>query len=319
MNILVTGAAGFIGSHLCERLLRDKSNHVIGIDAMLGDRTLKASNLERLHTHPRFTFHPANLLTVDLEPLLEGVSAVFHLAGIPGVRSSWGAHFQQYVSGNILATQRLLEACRGRKLKKFIYASTSSVYGGKAGAMSEDARPEPMSPYGVSKLCGEHLCRIYMETEKIPIVILRYFTVYGPRQRPDMAFHRFIRQVLHDRSLTVLGDGRQTRDFTYIDDCVEGTVAALYACDVVGETLNIGGSERASIRTVISLIESLLQKKVTIHFSEASKGEPRHTRAALSKAGRLLNYRPLTPLRAGLEKEINDLKRYYKMDETRTN
>ncbi|GAB6931946.1 NAD-dependent epimerase/dehydratase family protein [Calditerricola satsumensis] len=312
MNILVTGAAGFIGSHLCERLL-DAGHTVIGVDALLNPslRPLKRRNLTALLPHPRFRFVEAAIQTADWATLLDGVDAIFHLAGMPGVRTSWGANFSAYVEHNILATQRLLEACARRPLQRFVFASTSSVYGHQTGKVAETRLPAPLSPYGVTKLAGEHLCRAYAERDGLPVVILRYFTVYGPRQRPDMAFHRFIRALLVGEPIPLYGDGHQTRDFTYIADCIDGTVAALTAPDAVGETINIGGTERASLREVIALLEDLTGRRATIAQHDAPQGEPRHTWADISKAQRLLGYRPQVDLRTGLARQIDDLERLY--------
>jgi nucleoside-diphosphate-sugar epimerase len=316
MKIVVTGAAGFIGSHLCERLLQNPEHTVIGIDSLVNERKIRLRNLIQLLEidEPRFQFFPVDLLTADLQPLLAGAGAVYHLAGVPGVRSSWGSQFRTYVENNILVTQRLLEACKGLKLNKFIYISTSSVYGEKEGRITENALTQPLSPYGVSKLAGEHLCRIYRETEGIPTVILRYFTVYGPRQRPDMAFHKFIHQILRGDPVPVYGDGLQSRDFTYISDCVEATVAALKADHVIGETINIGGHERASVQSILKLLEELTGKPVTISTLALAKGEPRQTWADISKAQTLLHYRPAVSLRTGLQREISDLKELYRKE-----
>ena len=309
MKILVTGAAGFIGSHLCERLLQMKDIDVIGIDGFINPslNQSKQRNLRLLLTHPRFQFHQVDLRQADLERFLDGVQVVYHLAGIPGVRTSWGTDFQAYVEHNIVATQILLEAVREFPLEKFIYVSTSSVYGEKVGKVAEDSIPTPLSPYGVSKLTGEYLCKVYQVSYGIPLVILRYFTVYGPRQRSDMAFHQFIIRILHHEPIKIFGDGLQTRDFTYIRDCVEGTALALQAEGVIGETINIGGRERASILEVISLIEDLLNVKATLEFTERLKGDPRDTWADISKAQAILNYNPVSSLKTGLEQEINDI------------
>lgn len=247
MKILVTGAAGFIGSHLCEELLKDKKHNVIGIDDFIGPTpfSLKLKNLKNLLPEKRFTFIKENLLTADLASLLEGVDVIFHLAAIPGVRSSWGNHFHPYAAHNIQALQRLLEACREHSIQTFVFASTSSVYGEKQGKVSENTSLSPLSPYGVTKLTGEKLCHVYKQSFGIPIVILRFFTVYGPRQRPDMAFHRLIKQHLQQKPLTIFGDGQQSRDFTYISDCVKGITAVLGKPHLIGETVNIGGAERA--------------------------------------------------------------------------
>lgn len=308
MKILVTGAAGFIGSHLCERLLQMNDIEVIGIDGFINPSLYqtKQRNLNRLLLHPRFQFHQVDLRQANLEKLLDGVQVVYHLAALPGVRTSWGTDFQSYVDHNIAATQILLEAVRECPLKKFIYISTSSVYGEKVGKVAEDAIPAPLSPYGVSKLTGEYLCKVYQATYGIPIVILRYFTVYGPRQRSDMAFYRFIKGIFQREPIIIYGDGKQTRDFTFIGDCVEGTAAAQYADGVIGETMNIGGRERASILDVISLIEEILNEKATLRFTEWSKGDPRDTWADISKAQSLLNYYPISALKTGLEQQIND-------------
>jgi len=309
MKILVTGAAGFIGSHLCERLLEIKDIEVIGIDGFINPALnhTKLRNLKLLLTNPRFQFHQVDLRKADLAGLLDGVQAVYHLAGLPGVRTSWGTDFQAYVDHNIVATQILLEAVRECPLKKFIYISTSSVYGEKKGKVAEDSIPTPLSPYGVSKLTGEYLCKVYQASYGIPIVILRYFTLFGPRQRSDMAFHRFIKGILQRETIKIFGDGRQTRDFTYISDCVEATVATLYAEGVIGETINIGGRERASILEVILLLQDLLNKKATLEFTERLKGDPLDTWADVSKAKTLLNYKPVCSLKTGLEQQIIDI------------
>lgn len=312
MKILVTGSAGFIGSHLCERLLKMNDIDVIGIDGFINPslNQTKQRNLRLLLSNPRFQFHQVDLRQADLERLLDGVQVVYHLAGIPGVRTSWGTDFQAYVDHNIVATQILLEAVRACPLKKFIYISTSSVYGEKIGKVTEDSIPTPLSPYGVSKLTGEYLCKVYQVSYGIPIVILRYFTVYGPRQRSDMAFHRFINGILQREPIKIYGDGKQTRDFTFIGDCVEGTAAALYADRVIGETINIGGRERASILDVIALIEDILSVKATLEFMPGLKGEPRDTWADISKAQTLIKYNPVNTLKAGLEQQINVIKQF---------
>ncbi|MCB7159081.1 NAD-dependent epimerase/dehydratase family protein [Bacillus subtilis] len=313
MKILVTGAAGFIGSHLCEELLKDKKHNVIGIDDFIGPTpfSLKLKNLKNLLPEKRFTFIKENLLTADLAPLLEGVDVIFHLAAIPGVRSSWGNHFHPYAAHNIQALQRLLEACREHSIQTFVFASTSSVYGEKQGKVSENTSLSPLSPYGVTKLTGEKLCHVYKQSFGIPIVILRFFTVYGPRQRPDMAFHRLIKQHLQQKPLTIFGDGQQSRDFTYISDCVKGITAVLGKPRLIGETVNIGGAERASVIKVVSLIEDISGRKATLHFSDKIAGEPRNTWADISKAKQLLHYNPATSLKDGLTNEITYLSSLY--------
>ncbi|PLT32284.1 NAD-dependent epimerase/dehydratase family protein [Bacillus sp. V5-8f] len=313
MKILVTGAAGFIGSHLCEKLLMDPNNEVTGVDTFIGptSETLKKQNLAALAVHPRFTFKQADLLTVDLDRMLQEQDIVYHLAGMPGVRSSWGKEFGPYVTNNIVATQLLLEAAKNKPIEKFIYASTSSVYGDILGKVAENATPSPLSPYGITKLTGEHLCNVYRISYNIPVVTLRFFTVYGPRQRPDMAFHRFIAQVLKGEPLTIYGDGTQSRDFTYISDCVDGIASVIYRGNLDGQTINIGGKERASINDVIRLIEHLTRKKAKLNYLPKISGEPKHTWADISNARALLGYNPMITLQEGLSKEIEYIKTIY--------
>jgi UDP-glucuronate 4-epimerase len=313
MKILITGAAGFIGSHLCEKLLTDKNYEVTGIDTFIGPTPvgLKHMNLSSLQGHPRFTLYPIDLLTADLEKLLENVEIIYHLAAIPGVRSSWGKDFGPYVTNNIVVTQRLLEAIKNKPLIKFVYASTSSVYGEKHGKVTENTHLSPLSPYGITKLTGEHLCNVYHKSYNIPIVTLRYFTVYGPRQRPDMAFHRFITQILKDEPLTIFGDGTQSRDFTFISDCVEGTAAIINKNNVIGQTINIGGQERATVNEVVSMIEELTGKKANIVYLPKLTGEPKHTWADISTARNLLDYEPKISLREGLAREIEYIRSAY--------
>lgn len=315
MKILVTGAAGFIGSHLCEQLLKDQRNEIIGIDTFIGPtpENLKQVNLTALQNNSRFHFIQLDLLKADLDSLLNDVDAVYHLAGMPGVRSSWGKDFGPYVSNNVSATQRLLEAAQNKNLTKFIYASTSSVYGEKSGKVSEDSCPTPLSPYGITKLTGEHLCHVYQKSFNIPIVVVRFFTVYGPRQRPDMAFHRFILQILKGKPITVYGDGTQSRDFTFISDCIEGTASVLYKDHLIGRTINIGGKERASINEIISMLEQLTGKQAKIIYTQKVSGEPKHTWADISLAKTLLDYEPQVTLKEGLLKEIQYIRSVYQL------
>jgi UDP-glucuronate 4-epimerase len=317
MKILITGAAGFIGSHLSEKLLQTPSINIIGIDDFIGPTPIKMKekNISKLVNHPRFKLIKGNLLTSNLHALLEDIDIVYHLAAIPGVRSSWGKDFDPYVTNNIIATQRLLESCKSTNLKMFIYASTSSVYGERIGKVAEELQPKPLSPYGITKLTGEHLCHVYKGSYGIPVIILRYFTVYGPRQRPDMGFHRFIKQIIQKKPITIFGSGDQTRDFTYIDDCVNGTSSVIKkGNNLIGETINIGGNERASVLEVISLLERVSGVKVIREFSEKVKGEPNQTWADISKARSILQYSPTTTLEKGLRKEFDYFEEIYGSD-----
>jgi nucleoside-diphosphate-sugar epimerase len=306
MKYVVTGAAGFIGSHLCEKLLEQPDGIVVGIDMMTGAGSAWR-NLKNLLRNPRFQFIKGDLREMRLDEPLAGAEIVYHLAGMPGVRSSWGTDFVKYTANNIDVTQRLLEACADARISRFIYASTSSVYGEKTGSVREDAAPAPLSPYGVSKLTGEYLCHVYAHNRGLPVVILRLFTVYGPRQRPDMAFHRFIRSMLEERPITIYGDGMQTRDFTYIGDGVQAIARAAAAEGVIGETINIGGAERASVKEAIGILEELFGRRAKIEWLPRARGEPRHTWADIGKAARLLGYRPRTGLREGLRLQMLDM------------
>lgn len=313
MKILVTGAAGFIGSHLCEKLLSNEKNQVVGIDTFIGPtpKELKQINLQALRKQSRFQLIEADLLTTNLEETLDGIDIIYHLAGMPGVRSSWGKDFDPYVTNNILATQRLLEAAKEKPLKKFIYASTSSVYGEQFGKVIENAYLTPLSPYGITKLTGEHLCNVYLKSYHIPIITVRFFTVYGPRQRPDMAFHRFIAQILKGKHITIYGDGTQSRDFTYINDCIDGIYSIVDKEGLIGQTINIGGKERATVNEVISFIEQITGEKANFRFLPRISGEPKHTWADISNAQKLLGYNPKISLREGLAEEIDYIRSIY--------
>ncbi|MFH1561897.1 MAG: GDP-mannose 4,6-dehydratase [Nitrospirota bacterium] len=304
---VVTGCAGFIGSHLSERLIKE-GYQVKGIDCFLDyyPRQIKEDNLKNLLKEKNFSFVEADILKVDLVKLLDGVEYIFHGAAQAGVRASWGKSFEIYTQNNILATQVLLEASKKLStLKKFVYASSSSVYGDTdILPMSEDGIPKPVSPYGVSKLANEHLCYLYFKNFGVPTVSLRYFTVYGPRQRPDMAFHKFISAILQDKEIQIYGEGNQTRDFTFIRDIVEATFAASQI-DVNGEVFNIGGGSRVTLLQVINLIEELLGKSVKSEYTQTQHGDVLHTWANISKAQKILNYNPSVSLKEGLKEEID--------------
>ena len=303
---LVTGVGGFIGSHLAERLL-DAGHSVIGIDAFTDyyPPQLKRANLQRMSNWPTFHLVAEDLLQCDLTNLLSGVDYVFHHAAQPGVRKSWGTTFETYVRHNILATQRLLETVAAMPVKRFVYASSSSVYGdAESFPTSEDSVPRPVSPYGVTKLAGEHLCQLYWRSHGIPTVALRYFTVYGPRQRPDMAFSAFIHALASDNPIVVCGDGRQTRDFTYIDDIVDANLLAVDKEDAVGEIFNIGGGARVSLLESIHTLEGLMERTAQMHFQESQIGDARDTSADIGRARRVLGYHPKVHLQDGLEQQV---------------
>lgn len=304
MKALVTGAAGFIGSTLAERLVAQGAD-VVGIDCFTDyyPRALKERNLATLRQASHFTFVEDDLLQVDFGTLLDGVTHIFHLAAQAGVRKSWGKDFDVYVSNNIAATQRLLEACAGQRLDRFVYASTSSVYGDEATIpMREDQRLQPVSPYGVSKLAAEHLGHLYHVNYGLPFVALRYFTVYGPRQRPDMGFHRFLTAAMDGRPLVRYGDGEQTRDFTYVADAVAATAAA-GARGVPGRVYNVGGGSRVTVNHVFEIIGGLVGAPVTIDQQPPQKGDMRDTYADTTRAATDLGFAPSVTLEQGLAEE----------------
>jgi UDP-glucose 4-epimerase len=301
MKALVTGAAGFIGSHLSERLV-DAGATVIGIDCFTDyyPRPLKEGNLARLRQSPRFTLIEAPLAEAGLPALLQGVTHVFHLAAQAGVRKSWGRDFRVYTVNNIEATQLLLEACVGLPLERLVYASSSSIYGDDVPMpMREDARPQPVSPYGVTKLAAEQLCHLYHVNHRVPAVSVRYFTVYGPRQRPDMGFHRFFRAVLRGESVPLFGDGRQTRDFTFVADAVSATVAAA-THGVPGGVYNIGGGSRVELLDVFELIRRVAARPLRLDRVDAQAGDMRDTYADTTRARADLGFAPTVTLEEGL-------------------
>jgi len=313
MRCLVTGCAGFIGSHLSEKLV-ESGFEVVGIDSFTDyyDQKIKEANVEDLVKSPNFNLVKKDLLGVDLDKLLEGVDYIFHHAAQPGVIASWGTRFEAYINNNILATQRLLEATKKVSLKSFIFASSSSVYGDCELPMREDRLLSPVSPYGVSKLACESLCYSYWKNFGIPVVSLRYFTVYGPRQRPDMAFHKFIKAMLQGEEITIYGDGNQTRDFTYIEDAVKANFLVMEK-DCSGEVFNIGGGTHTKVNEVTGLLEKLMGKRAHIRHINPQKGDMRDTLADIGKAKRLLDYDPRFDLTKGIKKEIEWLKGIIKL------
>ena len=305
-TFLVTGCAGFIGSSVAEALLR-MGHKVIGVDAFVNNypKEIKEYNLAALRRFENFVFLKADIMALDLETLLRKVDYIIHEAAQPGVRTSWGRTFNSYVRNNVLVTQRLLEACTRVKPKKFVFASSSSVYGdAKQYPVKEDTPLNPISPYGVTKLAAEKLCLAYMANFDIPVVCLRYFTVYGPRQRPDMAIHKFLKNALLGQPITIYGDGMQARDFTYISDVTTATIRAAIS-DVEGVTLNIGSGNPVRLLDLVKLISHLVEKEVEIIFKERWKGDVRVTFADISKARELLDYRPKTDLMNGLKAELD--------------
>jgi UDP-glucose 4-epimerase len=304
MKAVVTGAAGFIGSHLSAALL-DSGASVIGIDCFTDyyARPLKEANLAIVKSRQGFSFVEAALQDLDLAKILTGATHVFHLAGQAGVRKSWGGDFDVYIRDNVHATQRLLESMAGMPIQKYVYSSSSSVYGNDVPLpMRENTYLQPLSPYGVTKLAGEHLGHLYFANHGVPTVSLRYFTVYGPRQRPDMAFQRFLTSVRDGKSITVYGDGEQTRDFTFISDIVAANIAAATQ-GLPGSVYNIGGGSRVTLNHVLELIQKVTGKTVAIQREPEQKGDMRHTYADTSAARRDLDFNPRVSLENGLAQQ----------------
>ncbi len=318
-RVVVTGAAGFIGSHLVERLLADGCE-VVGVDSFEDyyPRPYKEANLAGARTSDRFTLVTDNLLALAsgegaaggesrLAALLADADCVVHLAAQAGVRASWGRSFRIYTENNVLATQLVLEACREVALPKLVYASSSSVYGDTDQLpMREDAKCLPVSPYGVTKLAGEQLCRLYFRNHGVPAVSLRFFTVYGPRQRPDMAFHIFLRALFEGRPLEIYGEGNQTRDFTFVSDIVDGIMLAMKGRD--GAVYNLGGGSRVTLLQAIRTLESASGCAAQVHGEAVQAGDVKHTWADLSLATDELGYAPRVALDEGLRREAQWLR-----------
>ena len=303
MKVLVTGCAGFIASHLCDRLLAD-GHTVIGVDCFTNyyARPVKERNLSGFRSHPQFTFRELDLGTDILADAVAGVELVFHLAAMPGLTRSW-LDFDTYNYHNLTATHRLLEAVKGQRgLTKFVYASTSSVYG-KYASGDESLPTRPSSPYGITKLAAEQLCRVYHDEFAVPAVVLRYFSVYGPRQRPEMGYHLFIDAVLRGKAITLTGDGLQVRGNTYVSDCVEATVRAGFGA-MAGEVYNLGGGELTTVIEVIRKIERLAGKPAIIERHPPRTGDQLATAADIGKYWRHLGWKPTTTLDEGLMNQI---------------
>jgi nucleoside-diphosphate-sugar epimerase len=304
VRAVVTGAAGFIGSHVADSLVAD-GIEVTGVDCFTDyyPRAVKEAHLARLRDDARFRLVEGRLQDLDLAPLLEGADHVYHLAAQAGVRTSWGREFAQYTEHNVLATQRLLEAAVAAGGPRVIYASSSSVYGEVSELPLREGGPcRPVSPYGVTKLAAEHLAVLYHRTYGLDTVSLRYFTVYGPRQRPDMAFHRFLCAARDGEPLRVFGDGRQSRDFTFVSDVVAATRAAAVS-GKPGSVYNVGGGERVELSCVLRLIEEITTRPLRIQHEETQRGDMRDTFADTAAAARDLGFRPGVSLAEGLASE----------------
>ncbi len=313
MNIIVTGAAGFIGSHLCQRLV-SQGYRVTGIDSFLDyyPRWIKEMNIADLKNNSSFKFIENNILELDWNSLLEDVDIVIHLAAQAGVRASWGKSFLIYTKNNIEATQLILEASKEKKLKKLVFASTSSIYGDTDEIpMKESSVVKPVSPYGVTKLAAEGLCNLYWKNYGVPCVSLRYFTVYGPRQRPDMAFYRFILALFENREITIFEDGNQTRDFTFVDDIITGTELAATK-GINGRIYNLGGGSRISVNEAIAMLQEISGKELKVNYAEKQKGDMRHTFASTELAQQDLGYSPQIKLNEGLTQEYRWLEDLYR-------
>ena len=305
-NTIVTGVGGFIGSHLAETLL-NQGDKVIGIDEFNDyyNPTLKRQNISQFQDHPGFQLIENNIQSLNWSELLVDVDVVYHQAAQAGVRPSWGKGFLDYTERNINATQIILEAAiNAPNLKRLVYASTSSVYGNaETFPTPETVCPQPVSPYGITKLAAERLGKLYHQNFGVPCVYLRYFTVYGPRQRPDMAFHKFFKWILQDQPISIYGDGQQTRDFTFISDAVAANLLAAIVPLAVGEVFNIGGGSRVVLAEVINIMERIVGRPIKKNFVEKARGDARHTSADVSKAKEILGYQPQVSLEEGLRRE----------------
>jgi len=311
---IITGVAGFIGSHLAETLLA-QGKTVIGIDEFNDyyDSQLKRANIAKALDDSQFQLIEANILDLDWTYLLQDVNVVFHQAAQAGVRASWGQTFSYYTERNINATQLMLEAAKeASQLTRFVYASSSSIYGNAERLPTpESTCPQPISPYGITKLAAEQLCWQYYQCFDVPTTALRYFTVYGPRQRPDMAFHKFLKAVYQDQPISIYGDGKQTRDFTFISDAIAANLAAAEVPEAIGKPFNIGGGSRVALTEVLDKIEMVTGKSIERHYVARAKGDARDTSADISRAQQRLGYQPQVDLWHGLRQQWEWIQQTY--------
>lgn len=307
MKVFVTGVAGFIGSRVAARLLVE-GHAVVGIDSISNyyDPAIKRANLANLGSG-NFQFVEEDINSADLDTLLDGVGVVIHQAGQPGVRSSWGSEFNIYVDANVLATQRLLEASiQKREISRFVYASSSSVYGdAETYPCLETDRPRPVSPYGVTKLAAEHLTTLYATNFGLASVSLRYFTVYGPGQRPDMAFTRFLKAAVRSEPVTLYGTGEQIRDFTFIDDVVDANLRVAFGTVVPGSVFNVAGGSSVTVNEVLEMIAELHGRTLDIQRTSGMKGDVFRTGGSSEAIERAVGWKPSTPLREGLARQYD--------------
>jgi UDP-glucuronate 4-epimerase len=304
MRALVTGAAGFVGSRLV-RAICASGDEVIGLDALAPyyDPAMKQRRFDQLAQLPSVEMVQGDLVDLELEAILDGCDTVFHLAGQPGVRASW-TDFDDYARNNVNATQRLLAAVDTDAVSRFVFSSSSSVYGQVTGAVDEAAPTRPYSPYGVTKLAAESLCGAYAQNFGLRAVSLRLFTVYGPGQRPDMAMHRLIRSSLLGEPFPMFGDGSQVRSFTFVDDVVDAALAACVRDVEPGAIINISGGSSCSLTEVIETIEDITGRPVPIDQRDAEAGDVTRTDADIESARRLLDWSPRTSLRDGLTLQV---------------
>lgn len=303
---IVTGVAGFIGSNLAEALLK-QGDQVIGIDQFNDyyDPQLKRKNISFLTTYDNFELIEANIQDLDWSSLCQQADVIYHQAAQAGVRASWGKRFIDYTERNINATQIMLEAAKNApNLQRFVHASTSSIYGdAETFPTPETLCPQPVSPYGITKLAAERLCQLYQKNFQVPVTILRYFSVYGPRQRPDMGFHKFFRAAILGEAIPIYGDGQQTRDFTYVGDVVAANLIAAQIPEAIGDIFNIGGGSRVVLLEILDQIDQIVGFPLKRDYQEKAMGDARHTAADVTKAQKILGYQPKVSLKEGLEAE----------------